>query len=400
MPPPPPSELTFTNNVHTLPSLLTTSLPGKSGILKDAKRDKSGHEKKRGITFPDYEELQEIIGYGGECYYSSEEEEDDTKRPVERFDRKSDKEYLEEMTAEERNIMTATKKNTTFNSHAQNLKEAASPPVKLGQEKKHTPIISVRPFVRDATPGKVINLVSPMINGELVKPATKADMPKQGAGNGLMRKLSHDDCGRGEVKTLKTDSLGSDGSTENSSDSDSNMRDSPPPHPVNSFIKKTKETVDTNSVEPFNNRLAEDIKSSAAVARLADLDQAVSAFAGLQAAKLSLSVHSSSHEETKNTEGEPKKDSTARLSFLHSTIQSGVQPDPELSATLDNEKDESERKDDSEPSPSKRDMKASDNSETIKTRDSPKVKLTRKSPYVCGPYASTAILKARIIQPG
>ena len=66
--------------------------------------------------------------------------------------------------------MNLTKKNTTFNSHAPNLSHDTppEPTVKLGQDKKHTSVVSVKPFVKEHVPGKV-NLVSPMINGELVK---------------------------------------------------------------------------------------------------------------------------------------------------------------------------------------------------------------------------------------
>ena len=167
-----------------------------------------------------------------------------------------------------------------FNAHAPNLREgggtaAATNQLKLGQEKKASPpVISVRPFVqRDQPLPSKINMVSPMINGELVKSslssssttsstttaagatgkktgdshsssnAVKARENSSGkgsvlrdnsSGNLIVRKLSQDGSGRGEVKPVKSYGLGSDGSTENSSDSDSNMRDSPPPvHPSN-----------------------------------------------------------------------------------------------------------------------------------------------------------------------
>ena len=141
-----------------------SSSGSSKGILKkDVNRDRSSPDKKRGITFPDYEELQEIIGYGGDIYYSSDDE--DAKEP----DVKPDTDYSEELSQEERNVLNITKKNTSFNSHPQNLKDPSSSPLpKLGVDKKHTPIISVRPFVREHTPGKV-NMVSPMINGEIVK---------------------------------------------------------------------------------------------------------------------------------------------------------------------------------------------------------------------------------------
>ena len=261
------------------------SSSGKSGILKDSCRDRSSPDKKRGITFPDYEELQEIIGYGGDMYYSSDEE--DAKEP----DGKSDtSDYSEELTQEERNVMNITKKNTSFNSHPQNLKDPSSSPApKLGVDKKHTPIISVRPFVREHTPGKV-NKVSPMINGEVVgsNRNTKSDnlstKPLDNKLFGSVKRFEKEEgSGRGEIKMInKKDSLGSDGSTENSSsdsDSSSNTRDSPSPTDV-SFgdfeAKKSKDKVHGELYKKQQSFLSSQIeeqkaKSSAASARLSFL---------------------------------------------------------------------------------------------------------------------------------
>ena len=216
-------------------SSVTSSSSGRTGILKEpGHRDRSSPDKKRGITFPDYEELQEIIGYGGDMYYSSDDDE-----PRARPDRKSaDTDYSqsEELTQEERSVLNITKKNTSFNSHPQNLKDPSSSPMpKLGVDKKHTPIISVRPFVREHTPGKV-NMVSPMINGEVVtsrnsKAETGGAAESKMFGSVSKRFEKEDTGGRGEIRVNKKDSLGSDGgSTEtSSSDSDSNTRDSPSP---------------------------------------------------------------------------------------------------------------------------------------------------------------------------
>ena len=54
----------------------------------------------------------------------------------------------EELTLEEKNILNLTRQNTTFNTHAQNLNgnSEAAPLLRLGVDKKVTPIISVRPF--------------------------------------------------------------------------------------------------------------------------------------------------------------------------------------------------------------------------------------------------------------
>ena len=166
---------------------------GKNGILKDAKRDRSVADKKRSITFPDYEELQEIIGYGGDMYYDSDDENTKERRSV-----RSENDPSEELTQEERNVQNITKKNTSFNSRPQNLKDPSSSPVpKLGVDKKHTPIISVRPFVREHTPGKV-NMVSPMINGEVVISRLKKDNLCS-VDNKIFG--SEESGGRGEIKT-------------------------------------------------------------------------------------------------------------------------------------------------------------------------------------------------------
>ena len=165
----------------------------KNGILKDAKRDRSVADKKRSITFPDYEELQEIIGYGGDMYYDSDDENTKERRSV-----RSENDPSEELTQEERNVQNITKKNTSFNSRPQNLKDPSSSPVpKLGVDKKHTPIISVRPFVREHTPGKV-NMVSPMINGEVVISRLKKDNLCS-VDNKIFG--SEETGGRGEIKT-------------------------------------------------------------------------------------------------------------------------------------------------------------------------------------------------------
>ena len=278
------------------------SSSGKSGILKDSNRDRSSPDKKRGITFPDYEELQEIIGYGGDMYYSSDEE--DAKEP----DGKSDNsDYSEELTQEERNVMNITKKNTSFNSHPQNLKDPSSSPApKLGVDKKHTPIISVRPFVREHTPGKV-NKVSPMINGEVVNNRNNgkdnlATKPLDNKLFGSVKRFDKEEgSGRGEVKMInKKDSLGSDGSTENSSsDSDSNTRDSPSPTDV-SFgdfdAKKNKDKVHGELYKKQQSFLSSQIeeqkaKSSAASARLSFLNNYSSSSSGSSPTKSDVSSH-------------------------------------------------------------------------------------------------------------
>ena len=270
----------------------------KSGILKDVNRDRSSPDKKRGITFPDYEELQEIIGYGGDMYYSSEEE--DAKEP----DGKSGGDYTEELTQEERNVLNITKKNTSFNSHPQNLKDpGGSPMPKLGVDKKHTPIISVRPFVRDVRPGKV-NMVPPMVNGEIVtKPKAKE-----------------------EAKMIKKDSLGSDGSTENSSsDSDSTTRDSPSPTEPVAFVEfDTAKNNDTTAggelykkQQSFLGSQIEEqkAKSSAASARLSFLNSYSAPKSDVSALKVKPSNYMDDADSPAATS--PPQPGAAKLSLLN-----------------------------------------------------------------------------------
>ena len=420
------------------------------GILR---KEKDKKDKTRRISFPDYEELQEIIGYGGDMYYSSEDEE-----PVAevRSEHKTS-DFPEEMTAEERSMLSATKKNTTFNSHAPNLKDpTSSPPPRLGVDKKHTPVISVRPFVREKNPGRV-NMVSPMINGELVSNR------KDSALETSVRKLvgGEEGSSRGEAKTMKTDRLGSDGSTENSaSDSDSVTRDSPPPErdiSLSAFdMKRNTENLlpinrDVSSFTKQSSFLSTQIeeqkaKSSAATERLSflssysSLDHSTSDAVPAQkvkpshykdehvtkltAAKAKLSLPN------KNSSLEPEEAkvsctlqpadeqrakcsaATARLSFLNSTMGEGASACGEEAPVIplisqdnaapaqDQEQAKSHPKSKTEkvveegngtaPAPEA----ASGPKRNDSSRDSPKVKLTRKSPYVTGPYTNgTAILK-------
>ena len=342
----------------------------RQGILKSPTRDKSV-EKRRGITFPDYEELQEIIGYGGDMYYSSEDDEPKEVPEV----KKHVSEFPDEMTEEERNVVNMTKQNTSFNSHAPNLKDPRSSPApRLGVDKKHTPIISVRPFVREQKPGKV-NMVSPMINGELVSSRGLKDSgmevgspPSNSLFGSSVLKLAEGDEGssRGEAKTLKQDSLGSDGSTENSSsDSDSLTRDSPPPSEISlsafdmkhkdNPVVSNKDTSYTKQASFLATQIEEQkAKSSAATERLSFLSSQSSPAQqeGLSSQKVKPSNYKDEHVTkltaakaklslpNKNSSLDPEEEeggkevsvtggedlrakcsaATARLSFLNSTM--------------------------------------------------------------------------------
>ena len=386
----------------------------KNGILKDAKRDRSAADKKRSITFPDYEELQEIIGYGGDMYYDSDDENTKEQRSV-----RSENDPSEELTQEERNVQNITKKNTSFNSRPQNLKDPSSSPVpKLGVDKKHTPIISVRPFVREHTPGKV-NMVSPMINGEVVISRLKKDNLCS-VDNKIFG--AEESGGRGEIKT-KTHGLGSDGSTENSSsDSDSNTRDSPSPTDFDlknrenvsnvtegellykkqqSFLSSQIDEQKTKSLAPngrssFLNAGAKSNLSSHKVKTINYMDEPTQTILSAANSKLSVLDKSSvppddDGSESNKTAGPGEKvvatssPAAARLSFLKSTI-GGARPGGMTTQEFVEDNDETEL--------AKTDGQAGQaENRAGGLAGSAKVLLTRKSPSVASSFASTSIVR-------
>ena len=386
----------------------------KNGILKDAKRDRSVADKKRSITFPDYEELQEIIGYGGDMYYDSDDENTKEQRSV-----RSENDPSEELTQEERNVQNITKKNTSFNSRPQNLKDPSSSPVpKLGVDKKHTPIISVRPFVREHTPGKV-NMVSPMINGEVVISRLKKDNLCS-VDNKIFG--AEESGGRGEIKT-KTHGLGSDGSTENSSsDSDSNTRDSPSPTDFDlknrenvsnvtegellykkqqSFLSSQIDEQKTKSLAPngrssFLNAGAKSNLSSHKVKTINYMDEPTQTILSAANSKLSVLDKSSvppddDGSESNKTAGPGEKvvatssPAAARLSFLKSTI-GGARPGGMTTQEFVEDNDETEL--------AKTDGQAGQaENRAGGLAGSAKVLLTRKSPSVASSFASTSIVR-------
>lgn len=97
------------------------------GILKTGKASKN----KKSLRFPDNEDLHEIIGYGGDMAQFVSDDEDEVERKT-----KSEMEMDTELTVEERNWLNLTKKNTSFNSKAENLCGKDVAPVRLGAEKK------------------------------------------------------------------------------------------------------------------------------------------------------------------------------------------------------------------------------------------------------------------------
>jgi hypothetical protein len=203
------------NSVNSSTASTCSSTP--SSILKTSKSTDNtcgggdSSAKKKSIRFPD-EELHEVIGFGGaeEDLDSSSDEEVVRPPTSKRFEVAE----AEEMTVDEKNNMNLTRQNTTFNAHAQNLngnKDNSVPLLRLGVDKKVTPMITVRPFgMRNnevTTTSKAVNMVSPMINGELVS-------------------KDSEDSGRGEA-TRGTGQrpkqvLNSDGGTESSSEDSDN----------------------------------------------------------------------------------------------------------------------------------------------------------------------------------
>ena len=141
-------------NSVTSSSSTCSSTP--SSILKTSK----GTVKKK-LSFPE-DNIQEVIGYGGDDTYSSDE---DDAGPPAASKRLETNETVDEMTTEEKNMLNLTRQNTTFNARPHNLNPDAP---KLGVDKKVTPLITVRPFGQrnEVTP---VHKVSPMINGELVE---------------------------------------------------------------------------------------------------------------------------------------------------------------------------------------------------------------------------------------
>lgn len=160
------------------PSLLKVS--HVKGILRkpNGKTKKQSPKSRRRIRFPEKgEDLNEVIGYGGvEELYSEDEDDGSFSTASSSPNNKFGSSEAEELTLEEKNFLNLTKKNTNFNSRAENLCDEGTA-VRLGAEKKsNPPLITVRPFVQEHTPGRV-NKVSPMINGQVVK-TTKFSSPE------------------------------------------------------------------------------------------------------------------------------------------------------------------------------------------------------------------------------
>ena len=189
-----------------------------NGILKPKTCQLQTGCKKKNIRFAD-KQMQEIIGWDGgkENYGTSSSDSSDEERERTNISKVTKN---EELTAEERNVINLTRKNTSYNAHAPNLLQDVPPEkhptlafdkVTADKNKLSPPLITVRPFTNNHSPGKV-NKVHPMINGEVVK-SVKDPKPKS-------EELMHyniDSLTSRQVNKVCSDKLNSDGSSENPS---------------------------------------------------------------------------------------------------------------------------------------------------------------------------------------
>ena len=192
------------------------------GILKQNSKKANSRLKKRHIRFPDSKKLQEIIGWdGGEEYnFASSSTSGDSSDEEDIKPNRGKTFRNEELTTEERNVVNLTRRNTSYNAHAPNLLKdnpvpnlELNPSFGLGSGKtKSPPLVTVRPFTSNSSPGKV-NKVRSMINGETVqfgdKPNIKPDAIVNDKKEPLLNKYKKDTI----VHTLNSDG----GSSESSS---------------------------------------------------------------------------------------------------------------------------------------------------------------------------------------
>ena len=344
------------------------------------------------------------------------------------------------MTTEEKNILNLTRKNTTFNSHAPNLiADEPKAPIRLGcnENKSAAPLITVRPFVRDATPGKV-HIVSPMRNGEVVtsfsadpmrtEPLDAASALRTCDGQNEGEKASKiptDKCPSSSLAVVENNSSEESGvgDDHHSSASENEMmaneevnsdkfsdtlsdENETPNDVANSFERETTFsntlTCDVPKNLSKNNDLSESLSNKLSNSLSINFErEASTSLSSTSDDGEASNEHSSSssstsgdddtkfeknkcveEEEVHHQHGRDYFHATARLSFLHSTIQFEDPTDSGIS------------KDDQSSSSSSYNSNSEENSESSSNEQAkPKVKITRKSPYVVGPYASTAILK-------
>ena len=333
------------------------SASGKAGILKTSG---AKSRTKKSLRFPkDDEDLQEIIGFGGDPAQFSSDDEDDLGGFLNRMNKFSnlssslDDDY---MTVEEKNRLNLTKKNTNFNARSSNLSVDGG--VRLGAEKKPAPLITVRPFVRELSPGKV-NKVSPMINGEVVQ--KNDDNPMED---------------KNKSKNEKVTSFSSQVPKSSPQDTKDASPTSGRPKPA------------TNSTETSSTSLSTQVpRSSSSQQDTKDTSPIIGKPKTSPSANRVTTEKTSPNIATVNSRSNSKL-AAARLSFLNSMSSPNL-PDPTVStssASCENEIGEnkvshalSERVDDEE------------NNEIEEIGGKNQVKLSRKSPYVSG--SGNSILK-------
>ena len=170
------------------------------GILKQHSKKANSRVKKRHIRFPDSKKLQEIIGWdGGEEYnFASSSTSGDSSDEEDIKPNRVKTSRNEELTAEERNVVNLTRRNTSYNAHAPNLLKdnpvpnlELNPSFALGSGKtKSPPLVTVRPFTSNSSPGKV-NKVRSMMNGEAVQFGVKANIKPDAIVNDKKEPLSN-----------------------------------------------------------------------------------------------------------------------------------------------------------------------------------------------------------------
>jgi hypothetical protein len=271
------------------------------------------------------------------------------------------------MTLEEKNVLNLTRKNTTFNSHAPNLSADDPKPVRLGcaDSKTSPPLITVRPFVRDSTPGKV-HVVSPMRNGEVVT-SFSAD-PRRGGVEVKENESAPAIIDEGGEKTAKiltekvTTTLVENNSSEESGVSDDHSSsEGEMANEENNFFSDTlsdeNEAQNEVSDNNFSNSLPTEVSSAVSSSASDDVSAKLSkelsiSFEREPATSLSSvsddgeasNEHSSSSSSSTSGDDEAKFEknksveeeevhhqhgrdffhANARLSFLHSTIQVSI----------------------------------------------------------------------------
>ena len=240
-----PSETTESGPSSTTSSNCSSN---PSSILKTC----SSHNKKKSIRFREDNDLQEVIGYGGEDDLDSSSDEEDSSN-IHQTSSRFDEPPTDELTLEEKNVLNLTRQNTTFNTHAQNLNPESAPPLlRLGVDKKVTPVITVRPFgMRNE---KAILKVQPMINGEVV--SCKEDNNSSGRGESRQNGLNSDGASSESSSSEESDNNNSAPSSSNNN----NSTHSRPTSVIEREFFKAKQSAATARLSFLNSTIAFEAK--------------------------------------------------------------------------------------------------------------------------------------------